>query len=261
MKAQARKTGKSIDLEIEIDSSPEQVWDAISQAEGLKRWFPLDASVEAGQGGSMTWSWGPGCEGIAEIGVWEKGRRIQLIEGPAGPESTPILTEFLIESRAGKTVLRLVNSGFAPGEDWADYIETLDSGWRYFLWNLKHYLERHPGTPRRMVWSREKSALAREEAWERLLGPGGLAETSHPPTTGEPVTLWSGHTGILKQVRHPIHFAAVFPDLNHAVLFLEFEPGATFHLGVWLSLYGVEEQQARRLEASLTTTLARCYQA
>ncbi len=32
MKAQARKTGKSIDLEIEIDSSPEQVWDAISQA-------------------------------------------------------------------------------------------------------------------------------------------------------------------------------------------------------------------------------------
>ncbi len=136
MKAQARKTGKSIDLEIEIDSSPEQVWDAISQAEGLKRWFPLDASVEAGQGGSMTWSWGPGCEGTAEIGVWEKGRRIQLIEGPAGPESTPILTEFLIESRAGKTVLRLVNSGFAPGEDWADYIETLDSGWRYFLWNL-----------------------------------------------------------------------------------------------------------------------------
>ncbi len=75
------------------------------------------------------------------------------------------------------------------------------------------------------------------------------------------MTLWSGHTGILKQVRHPIHFAAVFPDLNHAVLFLEFEPGATFHLGVWLSLYGVEEQQARRLEASLTTTLARCYQA
>jgi len=256
MSSEATKSGKTIDLSIEIDATPEQVWEAISQAEGLKRWFPLDAGVTPGEGGSMTWSWGEGCEGTAEISAWEEGSHIQLIERPASETTAPILTDFRIETRSGKTVLRLVNSGFDPGEEWADYVDTLDSGWRYFLWNLKHYLERHPATPRRMVWSREKSPLSKDEAWRRLLGPGGLAKTTARPSVGDPVTLWSGHKGRVQQVRHPIHFAAVFPDLNDAILFLEFEPGTTFHLGVWLSLYGVEEEQALQLETSLGATLA-----
>ena len=42
---------------LEIAASPEQVWKAITDAGELANWFPFDARVEAGEGGSITYSW------------------------------------------------------------------------------------------------------------------------------------------------------------------------------------------------------------
>ena len=50
---------KDIDLSIEIDASPEAVWRAISDGEELGRWFPLEAEVVPGVGGTVTVAWGP----------------------------------------------------------------------------------------------------------------------------------------------------------------------------------------------------------
>ncbi len=252
---------RTIELSVEIQAGPDAVWDAISQGEGLRRWFPLEAEVTPGEGGSVTLSWGPGCEGTAPIRDWQPGRRLSWVEKPADPAAEPIAVEFSIQAaEGGKTTLRLVQSGFAAGEEWSEYIDVLDSGWRYFLFNLKHCLERHPGTPRRMVWERRKVKMARAEAWDRIFGPSGLASTPPPPTPGSEIALWDGTPGSVLMVTPQIHVAAQIPGLNDALLFLELEMGQDeFHLGTWLSLYGVDPDRARRLEESLRASLARVF--
>lgn len=251
---------KSIDLSIEIDAPTEAVWEAISNAEELQRWFPLNAEIEPGEGGTVTIDWGPDIRGTGDIEVWEEGRRLLYVERPWGEakegEAVRIAVEYTLEGRGGKTVLRMVNSGFSADADWEDYIDTLDSGWRYFLYNLKHYLERHRGTPRRMVWDRRKISLPKADAWPVLFGPGGLVSLQLPAQEGAAAQLWTGHEASVSMAAPPIHLACRCEELNDALLFVELEPGAPpYSLGVWLSLYGVDEDRARELQQSLNARM------
>ena len=248
---------KSIDVSVEINADAAAVWHAISNAEELRRWFSLDAALTPGVGGEMTLSWGPDVKGTAGIAVWEENAHLQCVEEwPGDLEPVRVAVDYTIEAREGSTVLRVVNSGFQAGEDWSDYLDTLDSGWRYFLWNLKVYLERHAGTPRRMVWDRRKISAPKPEAWELLTGPGGLIPTATPTTEDAAISLWSGHAGTTHIINEPIHVTGRFPELNDTLLLVELEPGTgSYSLGVWLSLYGVDEATALELEASLSTKL------
>lgn len=247
---------KEIDLTVELDADPETVWSAISTGAELANWFPLNADVEPGVGGVVRIDWGPECAGEGRITIWEPGRRLRYEESWPGPDpDVPIAVDYTIEARGGKTLLRLVNSGFSAEDDWADFLDTLDSGWRYFLWNLQVYLARHAGTPRRMVWERRKIAVDKPAAWQRLLGEDGLV-AAPDPNAGAAVRLWSGDAGRLHAVNPPIHVTARFPELNDALLLLELEPGqGEFSLGVWLSLYGVDESRAEALQAALRERL------
>lgn len=237
---------KSIEKQIEIDASPEDVWRAVSTSEGLTRWFPLEAKVEPGPDGSVTLSWGPGVTGTARVGHWEEGKRISWIESYG--EEVEITVDFYVEGKDGHTVFRVVQSGFSSGEEWADYLDTVDSGWRYFLFNLKHYLERHAGRARTMVWRRVKIESDRQECWNRL-------------TAGETLSSALGsEQAAVVQEKPAIHWAALIPEMDDALLFLELEPGSpSFHLGIWLSLYepapGVAEQAGQQVDAWLSRHL------
>jgi len=254
--SESRRT-KDIDLTIEIDADAETVWRAISDGKEISSWFPLNADVDPRVGGKYEIDWGPDCAGQGTITDWEEGVRLRYEEEwPGADLEVPVTVEYTIESRDGKTIVRMVNAGFSAEEDWADYLDTIDSGWRYFLWNLKVYVERHAGTPRRMVWDRRKIAVDKAEAWKLLLGEGGLAATTLPATADESVMLWSGVEGTTALVNEPIHFTARFESINDALLLIELEPGqGEYSLGVWLSLYGVDEAQAVELERSLKATL------
>ena len=48
------------DMSIDIDASADAVWSALTEARELTRWFPLEARVIPGEGGSMYWGWGEG---------------------------------------------------------------------------------------------------------------------------------------------------------------------------------------------------------
>lgn len=238
-----------VDLAVQIDADPDAVWEALSTAPGLERWFPLKADLVPGPGGSIGLWWGPGVGGTARLAHWEEGRRIGWIE--AHGEGVEVSVDFLIEARAGPTLVRVVQSGF-QGEDWDDVLDTLHSGWRYFLFNLKHALERHRQRARHMVWSRGRSRVPRSSLWKAILEDGGLLPAEGPGEIGSSARLWSGHTARLVQVTPGIHLAALVPALSDALLFIELEPGRdTFHLGVWLSLYGPEGQEMEQLQSGL----------
>jgi uncharacterized protein YndB with AHSA1/START domain len=170
--AKAEKA-RVIDTTLEIAAPVESVWKAISDPRELERWFPLQARVTPGEGGEVFMSWGPPWEGGSRIDAWEPGRRLRtrgfLEHGDAS------MVEYTLEARGGKTVLRLVHSGFAKGGDWEDELfGGTERGWRYELRSLRHYLERHPGRDRVVAWPKAPVRGTAAEAWRHLLGREGL---------------------------------------------------------------------------------------
>jgi uncharacterized protein YndB with AHSA1/START domain len=164
---------RTLRIETEIGATPEQVWKAISEAEGIMSWFAPEARVTPGEGGRIFLSFGPGMEGEAPIRVWEPGRRLVWIEGEGAPRERRV--EFEIEARdGGKSVLRLVHSGFEPGASFDDELENLNGGWRTFFVLLRYAVERFPSQPAVNVWLFRMLPHPVAHAWPRLLAALGI---------------------------------------------------------------------------------------
>ena len=194
--------------EVEIDAPAERVWRALTEAADLEHWFPLEARVEPGEGGTIWMSWQNEYEGELQILEWDPPHRLRTTWGP--PSEPLQLTDYLLETRSGRTVLRVVTSGFPTDESWDDWVEGTLLGWRYELASLKHYLEHHDGRDRDVVYLRRRVQLSRETAWQRLFGPGGLdpAELDAQPFDEDP----------------PRQYAAVLDDPPESMLRISTEP-------------------------------------
>lgn len=164
--------------EIEIDAPPERVWRALTEARELERWFPLEARVEPGPEGRIWMGWGNELGGWSPIEAWEPPHhlRIAWVMGEEG-EAPAQITDYRLEGRDGRTVLRVVTSGFPADAAWDDMVEGTRLGWVFELRQLKHYLERHEGEDRKAAFLRRRVGLSREDAWDRLTSPGSGVET------------------------------------------------------------------------------------
>lgn len=260
---------RSLEKEVEIGAPAEAVWKAVSEAEELVRWFPLEARVEPGEGGTLYLSWGEGMGGEARIDVWEPGRRLRWIhEGEMAVEVT-------IEGRGGRSVVRLVQSGFSAESEWDDYYDATDAGWSFYLLNLKHYLERHRGAAGEIVYVRRDTERSKEEAWARLTGPEGLApepaleaEGTGPAEAGPREEGNESPTVRLGDERQPLEpwllrpgraLAGRLPDLDDATLIVEMEPGRAerWHCGFWLYTWGLAGERREDLQEALAELAAR----
>jgi uncharacterized protein YndB with AHSA1/START domain len=254
MAAEGQKRIRRLKKEVEVAASPAAVWKALTDGEELARWFPLSARVKPGKDGSVFLSWGPGWEGEARIDAWEPVHLFRWVESK-GPVAEGVTTEWKLEpSMAGgrKTLLRLVQSGFSTGADWEEeYYGSTEYGWGFMLANLRHYLERHAGTPRRVAWPKFKVALSREDAYEKLAAPGGLfregagglkagSEYMLEAATGE------SFEGRVEFVRAPRGFCVCVRSLNDALFWLTIEGaggagGMQHDVQIWLSTYGLPQ--------------------
>ncbi|HJX88276.1 MAG TPA: SRPBCC domain-containing protein, partial [Gemmatimonadales bacterium] len=79
---------RAFEMALEIAATPDEVWRALTQAEELVRWFPMDARVTPGVGGTMLWNWGEGQDWESRIDVWEPGRRLRLVQDDSRPYDT-----------------------------------------------------------------------------------------------------------------------------------------------------------------------------
>jgi uncharacterized protein YndB with AHSA1/START domain len=68
---------RSIEMQLEINAPPEAVWKALTDSLKLTRWFPLNAKVKPGVGGSIWVSWGPPFEGESPIQIWEPNKHLR----------------------------------------------------------------------------------------------------------------------------------------------------------------------------------------
>ena len=173
---------RSIIKEVVVAAPADVVWRALTDADELKRWFPIDARVEPGLGGSVWLSWGDGVEGTAPITSWEPERHFGWTE-TRGPHKLAV--DFHIEARGGSTVVRLVHSGFGDGGDWDDEFHMTQGGWSYFMQHLRLYLERQRGKARDVISFREPVPLPRPEALARLTLALGLGDQAWVQTANQ----------------------------------------------------------------------------
>lgn len=263
-----QKRDRTFDLSLEIGAPVDAVWKALTDAAELSNWFPLDARVKPGKGGSIFISWGPGCEGEAPITVWEPNRRFQWTEQftPKGQtEPVPVTIEYTLESKGGSTVLRLVHSGFGRGEGWDGFYDSISRGWKFELRGLRHYLHHHRGQKREVIWVRKPIKLSPEDAARRIIGAEGkvLRGPIDKMTEGDAYRLEvvGGEAldhleGEVRVNGLPRSFAATVANLNNAYLRYETEGmGGQMEAWLWLSTYGVEKTVRERIEREWTAVI------
>ena len=205
IRAKKDPEARRFEMSIDIDAPADAIWDALTNAEELTRWFPLEARVIPGEGGSMFWGWGEGWAGESKITAWEPNRRLKLVETRQGfdadgkPLADPhqnrdLVVEVTLESQAGSTRVRLVHSGFGHGANWDDELDGISTGWQCELRNLKHYVERHRGRDRVLAWAKGSSDLPQREVWAKLLAPGAISleSTSAADAGDESIRLREG---------------------------------------------------------------------
>jgi hypothetical protein len=154
--------------EIELDATPEQVWEAIATGPGLTAWFmPMEIDPDS------------------PMVTGREPRRRLAIRTPSAPDGSFQAFEYLIEATGqGSTILRFVHNGFTS-DDWGDEYDVMTSfGWDMYFHTLGQYLNHFAGRPAVYLEAEAPPASAKAEAWPRLVTALGLTE---PVEIGAPV--------------------------------------------------------------------------
>jgi uncharacterized protein YndB with AHSA1/START domain len=118
-------------VEVVVDAPHVEVWRALTEPDEIRRWFGWDYAGLDEEIESI----------FVENARPEPPGRILMSEG----EDQSAIE---VEADGARTIVRAVGPASMPRDDAFDPIE---EGWRGFLLQLRHYVERHPGEKRRTL--------------------------------------------------------------------------------------------------------------
>lgn len=158
---------RSVEAEVEVSGTPEEVWAAIATGSGISAWFVPSTSEERA-GGVVTNNFGPGMESLATIKTWNPPNSFLAETKEGGPGT--VATEWIVEARAGGTcVVRVVHRWFAETDDWDNQFEGHTYGWLAFFRILRLYLTHFSGQKSSAFQLAAFSPAAPPEAWKSLM--------------------------------------------------------------------------------------------
>jgi uncharacterized protein YndB with AHSA1/START domain len=123
--------------EAELAATPEQVWRALATGAGLNAWFSGAIELQPGPGGKLRSTIGAYSDELS-VTAWEPGRRVTY-RSSQDADNRFYALEWLVEGRAGGTLLRCVASGFIPGDDWEAEFDSLRDGGAMYFSSLVEY--------------------------------------------------------------------------------------------------------------------------
>jgi uncharacterized protein YndB with AHSA1/START domain len=135
-----------IERTVEIAHPPDQVWAALTTAEGLGAWFGNEAAIDLRPGGSAWMRWTGGHTADMRVERVEEPRVFGFTWPIFGlPEEDPRRTyvEFTLEPAGTGTRLTVVETGFAqlPDDDYHKAYDGNTQGWASELGELVDYLD------------------------------------------------------------------------------------------------------------------------
>jgi uncharacterized protein YndB with AHSA1/START domain len=168
---------RSVQAEVEVPGTPEEVWQAIATGPGISSWF-VPSEVEEREGGAAVLHFGPGTsmDSVSTITAWNPPHRFAGESQDLGPNAPPVATEWIVEARSGGTcVVRVVHSLFATTDDWDNQLEGWESGWPDFFRILRLYLTHFRGQRASAMQMGKTASEPKSEAWAALTSSLGLA--------------------------------------------------------------------------------------
>jgi uncharacterized protein YndB with AHSA1/START domain len=204
---------RSVQVEVEVPGTPEQVWQAIASGPGISAWFvPAEFEERDGKPVAVKLNFGPGMESRSEVTAWDPPRMFAAKSDGWAPGSPPIADEWSVEARTGGVcVVRVVHSLFASTDDWDNQLEGTESGWPGYFRILRIYLTHFRGQRSALMQWMAPAAGTEAEAWAMLTTALGLKGVS----AGERYTAPAGVptlSGVVEHVTHSSHNALLRLD-------------------------------------------------
>lgn len=254
---------------VRVSASPEEVWEAIATADGLVRWFPIEARVKPGVGGHLFTSWRNEYQWECPITIWEPPTRLRNLWGSAEtPEPEQMGVDWFISREGNETVIRLVHFGIGYGAEWDSVYDGLSRGWDFELENLRRALDEHPDRERHIVYTRVSlDGVSREDAWQRVFSENGLlpARLANSKEGDSFTAPLAGGFELKGTVRRSIpgkDFQASIDNLSGALLRVQIDPcmasGGNV-LALWISVWDKDDAFADRLTERATDRLAESF--
>jgi uncharacterized protein YndB with AHSA1/START domain len=130
---------------IDIAAGAADVWKALTDTECLRKWCSPEAQISAREGGVFRASVDRVTELEAHIDVLLPQRRMRLIYLPSEDlpqQGSAIIDDFMLDDAdAGKTVVRLLGSGFPANRESDKAYLRLRTGWERAMARLKVLVE------------------------------------------------------------------------------------------------------------------------
>ncbi|HEY2018968.1 MAG TPA: SRPBCC domain-containing protein [Bryobacteraceae bacterium] len=231
---------RSVQVEVEVPGTPEEVWQAIATGPGVSSWF-VPTEVEEREGGEVIAHFGPGMDSHAKVTAWEPPHRFAAQSSGLGPDAPAMATEWVVEARSGGTcTVRVVHSLFASGDEWDNQLESIESGWPAFFRILRLYLTNFRGRPCSTFQLMAVAAEPVSQAWDTLTGSLGIGV----PELGQTVKTGAGApplAGVVEAVRkddHPYALLLVHDPAPGAVFLNACAMGAQVFISISVYLYG-----------------------
>jgi uncharacterized protein YndB with AHSA1/START domain len=139
-----------IEREVVIAAPPERVWEIITQAEHVGKWFGDSAEIDLRPGGTIVLRWEKHGTQYATIEKIEEPRYFSYrwkpgVTGEKPSDADSTLVEFTLTPHEGQTRLRVVETGFSRlsrnESERAEQFESNTEGWAIQMRDLKEYVE------------------------------------------------------------------------------------------------------------------------
>jgi uncharacterized protein YndB with AHSA1/START domain len=123
-----------------IQASPEMIWEALTQASGLREWMCDGARTQPRKGGLIQVWWNSGYEARGVFTVCKPPGTLAFTwNSPMEPGETSV--KLTLRPVEGGTKVTVIHSGFGTGKKWAGRAQESQEGWTKGLDNLQSMLE------------------------------------------------------------------------------------------------------------------------
>jgi len=123
------------------EATPEAVFGALTEPRRLTKWFLKSAKIKPVEGSTYTFAW-EGYDRQTGKVIKVVPNRLLVLTWPNSVKGKMLETDarFTLKKKGTGTLLTVKHTGFKEGDDWVWLYGAVQSGWAYFLMNLKSVL-------------------------------------------------------------------------------------------------------------------------
>jgi uncharacterized protein YndB with AHSA1/START domain len=137
------------------DAPPATVFAALTEPVQLTKWFLSKARVDLKEGGKVEFTWEGGHKMTGEVERLVPGRKVAYgwHDDLGKGKKAKTLAVFDVSKKGGGSMLKLTHSGFGDTKAWIELYGGIQSGWAYYLTNLKSVLHQGKDLRSKYDWA------------------------------------------------------------------------------------------------------------